>query len=154
MKTTWLAGAVALGLALAGCAERKMPEASLYDRLGGKPAIEAVVDQFVQNVAADDRINGFFASADIPGLKILGPEPERKGGIVTFVMEGIHPDDISKALDVQGIAVRAGHHCAMPLHDRLGITASTRASFYIYNTPAEVARLATGLRETARIFSR
>jgi cysteine desulfurase / selenocysteine lyase len=92
--------------------------------------------------------------ADIPGLKILGPEPERKGGIVTFVMEGIHPDDISKALDVQGIAVRAGHHCAMPLHDRLGITASTRASFYIYNTPAEVGRLAHGLREARRIFSR
>ncbi len=69
VKTTWLAGAVALGLALAGCVERKMPEASLYDRLGGKPAIEAVVDQFVQNVAADDRINGFFANADIPGLK-------------------------------------------------------------------------------------
>jgi cysteine desulfurase / selenocysteine lyase len=92
--------------------------------------------------------------ADIPGLKILGPEPERKGGIVTFVIDGLHPDDVSKALDVQGIAVRAGHHCAMPLHDRLGITASTRASFYLYNTPEEVARLATGLREARRIFSR
>jgi cysteine desulfurase / selenocysteine lyase len=92
--------------------------------------------------------------ADIPGLTILGPQPERKGGIVTFVMDGIHPDDVSKALDVQGIAVRAGHHCAMPLHERLGITASTRASFYIYNTPEEVARLASGLREVRRIFSR
>jgi cysteine desulfurase/selenocysteine lyase len=92
--------------------------------------------------------------ADIPGLKILGPEPERKGGIVTFTMEGIHPDDISKALDVQGIAVRAGHHCAMPLHDHLGITASTRASFYIYNTPDEVARLAAGLREAQRILTK
>src|SRR5262245_5096536 len=92
--------------------------------------------------------------ADIPGLRILGPEPERKGGIVTFVMEGIHPDDVSKALDVQGIAVRAGHHCAMPLHERLGVTASTRASFYFYNTPEEVARLANGLKEARRIFSR
>jgi len=92
--------------------------------------------------------------SDIPGLKILGPEPEHKGGIVTFVMDGIHPDDISKALDVQGIAVRAGHHCAMPLHERLGISASTRASFYIYNTLDEVARLASGLREVRRIFSR
>jgi cysteine desulfurase / selenocysteine lyase len=92
--------------------------------------------------------------ADIPGLRILGPEPERKGGIVTFVMEGIHPDDVSKALDIQGIAVRAGHHCAMPLHERLGISASTRASFYIYNTLDEVARLAAGLREARRIFSR
>ena len=92
--------------------------------------------------------------ADIPGLKILGPPPEQKGGIVTFVMEGIHPDDVSKALDVQGIAVRAGHHCAMPLHERLGISASTRASFYIYNTLEEVSRLAAGLREARRIFTR
>jgi cysteine desulfurase / selenocysteine lyase len=92
--------------------------------------------------------------AEIPGLKILGPEPERKGGIVTFVMEGMHADDVSKALDIQGIAVRSGHHCAMPLHDRLGITASTRASFYIYNTTEEVARLAAGVREARRILSR
>jgi cysteine desulfurase/selenocysteine lyase len=92
--------------------------------------------------------------ADIPGLRILGPEPERKGGIVTFVIEGIHPDDVSKALDIQGIAVRAGHHCAMPLHERLGITASTRASFYLYNTVEEVGRLAAGLREARRILGR
>jgi hemoglobin len=86
VKTTWLAGAVALGLALAGCAERKMPEASLYDRLGGKPAIEAVVDQFVQNVAADDRINGFFASADIPGLKgkLVDQICQASGGPCTY----------------------------------------------------------------------
>jgi cysteine desulfurase/selenocysteine lyase len=92
--------------------------------------------------------------ADIPGLRILGPAPEKKGGIVTFVIDGIHPDDISKALDLQGIAVRGGHHCAMPLHDRLGVPASTRASFYIYNTTEEVARLAAGIREAIRIFSR
>lgn len=92
--------------------------------------------------------------AEIPGLQILGPEPERKGGIVTFVMDGIHPDDVSKALDIQGIAVRAGHHCAMPLHERLGITASTRASFYLYNTLEEVERLSAGLREARRILGR
>ncbi|MGE0116517.1 MAG: group 1 truncated hemoglobin [Dongiaceae bacterium] len=86
MKTTWLAGAVAFGLALAGCAERKMPEASLYDRLGGKPAIEAVVDQFVQNVAADTRINGFFADADIPGLKgkLVDQICQASGGPCTY----------------------------------------------------------------------
>ena len=92
--------------------------------------------------------------ADIPGLRILGPEPEHKGGIVTFTMDGMHPDDISKALDIQGIAVRAGHHCAMPLHERLGITASTRASFYIYNTLEEVSRLASGLHNARRMLSR
>ena len=92
--------------------------------------------------------------ADIPGLCILGPAPEQKGGIVTFTLDGLHPDDVSKALDIQGIAVRAGHHCAMPLHQQLGLTASTRASFYLYNAPAEVARLAAGLREVRRIFGR
>ena len=92
--------------------------------------------------------------ADIPGLKILGPAPELKGGMVTFAIEGIHPDDISKVLDVQGVAVRAGHHCAMPLHKHLGLSASTRASFYFYNTPEEVARLAAALRDAVRILGR
>lgn len=70
MKTVWLAGVVTIGLGLTACAgHKKMEEASLYDRLGGKEAITAVVDQFVANVAADKRINGFFAGADIPDLK-------------------------------------------------------------------------------------
>ena len=92
--------------------------------------------------------------AQIPGLRILGPAPEKKGGIVTFDLEGLHPDDVSKALDIQGIAVRAGHHCAMPLHKRLGLAASTRASFYLYNTPQEVERLAEALSGVRKIFSR
>ena len=92
--------------------------------------------------------------ADISGLRIFGPAPEHKGGIVTFALEGIHPDDLSKALDIQGIAVRAGHHCAMPLHERLGLSASTRASFYLYNTPEEVARLAAGIQNARRILGR
>lgn len=92
--------------------------------------------------------------ADIPGLRIFGPEPERKGGIVTFVLDGAHADDVSKALDVQGIAVRGGHHCALPLHERLGVPASARASFYLYNTAEEVTRLANGLRDAQRIFAR
>jgi cysteine desulfurase/selenocysteine lyase len=90
--------------------------------------------------------------AQIPGLKILGPAPEKKGGIVTFDLAGLHPDDVSKALDIQGIAVRAGHHCAMPLHKRLGLAASTRASFYVYNTLQEVERLAEALSGVRKIF--
>jgi cysteine desulfurase/selenocysteine lyase len=74
--------------------------------------------------------------APITGLRIFGPAPEEKGGIVTFALAGVHPDDLSRLLDVQGIAVRAGHHCAMPLHERLGVSASCRASFYLYNTLA------------------
>ena len=89
---------------------------------------------------------------NIPGLRILGPAPEKKGGIVTFDLAGLHPDDVAKALDIQGIAVRAGHHCAMPLHSRLGLSASTRASFYLYNTPQEVERLAEALQGVRKIF--
>jgi cysteine desulfurase/selenocysteine lyase len=69
-------------------------------------------------------------------------------------MDGIHPDDVAKLLDLQGIAIRAGHHCAMPLHARLGLSASSRASFYFYNTAAEVERLASALRDARRVFQR
>jgi cysteine desulfurase/selenocysteine lyase len=92
--------------------------------------------------------------APIPGLRILGPAPELKGGIVTFALSGVHPDDLSRLLDVQGIAVRAGHHCAMPLHERLGVSASCRASFYLYNTPAEVESLAAELSQIQKRFAR
>jgi cysteine desulfurase/selenocysteine lyase len=88
------------------------------------------------------------------GVRFLGPEPERKSGIVSFTLEKVHAHDIAQLLDRQGIAIRAGHHCAMPLHKRLGISASSRASFYFYNTEAEVYRLGQALEETKRIFRR
>ncbi len=75
---------------------------------------------------------------EIDGLRILGPAPEHRAGLVSFTLPQPHAHDVAQLLDQQGIAVRAGHHCTWPLHDRLSITASTRASFYLYNTPAEV----------------
>ncbi|HEY3395325.1 MAG TPA: cysteine desulfurase [Lacipirellulaceae bacterium] len=75
---------------------------------------------------------------EIDGLRILGPPPEQRAGLVSFTLPQPHAHDVAQLLDLQGIAVRAGHHCTWPLHDRLGIAASTRASFYLYNTPAEV----------------
>jgi cysteine desulfurase/selenocysteine lyase len=125
--------------------------------IGLGKAIEYLQKLGMQSVRAHELLltrHAHHLLADIPGLKIIGPEPEQKGGLVTFTIDGIHPDDVAKALDVQGIAVRAGHHCAMPLHERLGIAASTRASFYIYNTLGEVDRLAAGLREVRRILGR
>ncbi len=92
--------------------------------------------------------------SSIAGLKFLGPPPERKSGIVSFTLERVHAHDVAQLLDRQGIAVRAGHHCAMPLHKRLGISASTRASFYFYNTPAEIDQLATAIEEIKRLFRR
>lgn len=89
---------------------------------------------------------------EIPGLQIYGPEAKKKGGVVSFTMSGSHPHDISQILDSHGIAVRAGHHCAMPLHNRLNIPASARASFYLYNTKEEVDKLAEGLYSVLDIF--
>lgn len=91
--------------------------------------------------------------AQIEGVRILGPGPERRGGLVAFTLNDIHPHDLSAVLDVDGIAIRAGHHCAQPIHDRLGIVASARASFYLYNTFEEVDKLVVGLEKAASIFS-
>jgi cysteine desulfurase/selenocysteine lyase len=92
--------------------------------------------------------------AEIKGVRLLGPSPDRKTGIVSFIVDGVHPHDIAHLLNVQGVAIRAGQHCAMPLHERLGITASTRASFYLYNTAAEVETLAGALAHSVKAFSR
>jgi cysteine desulfurase/selenocysteine lyase len=89
----------------------------------------------------------------VPGLRILGPsEPVERGGAVSFTLPDIHPHDISQLLDSRGIAVRGGHHCARPLHERFGVQSSTRASFYLYTTTAEIDALVDGLGHTQRFF--
>jgi cysteine desulfurase/selenocysteine lyase len=87
----------------------------------------------------------------IPGVRIVGTASE-KAGILSFVVDGVHPHDIGTILDHDGVAIRAGHHCAMPLMDRLGLPATARASFGLYNTPAEVELLAAGVRKAREIF--
>ena len=90
----------------------------------------------------------------VPGLRFLGPAPNLKGGIVSFVVAGTQPHDLAMMLDEEGVAVRAGHHCAMPLHQRLGVASSARASFYFYNTLEEVERLAEALDKALRLLRR
>jgi cysteine desulfurase/selenocysteine lyase len=90
----------------------------------------------------------------IEGLRILGPSPDKKSGIVSFTMAGLHAHDIAQVLDRYGIAIRPGHHCTMPLHKRLGIAASARASFYVYNTLAEIDALGMALEQTKAVFRR
>src|SRR5215208_2609927 len=96
--------------------------------------------------------------ATVPGLTILGPaEPVERGGAVSFTMTAadgspIHPHDVSQLLDARGIAVRGGHHCARPLHERFGIQSSTRASFYLYTTEAEIDALVEALNYTRDFF--
>jgi cysteine desulfurase/selenocysteine lyase len=92
--------------------------------------------------------------ADMPGVRIIGPAPAEKAGIVSFVMTRVHPHDIAELLDRHGIAVRAGHHCAMPLHKRLGLVATARASFYFYNTLDEVDHFAAALGQVEHVLHR
>ncbi|MFP4322446.1 MAG: cysteine desulfurase [Anaerolineales bacterium] len=91
--------------------------------------------------------------SEVPGLHLLAPPPDQRGGVATFTLRDAHPHDIAQMLDFAGVAVRAGHHCAMPLHDKLGITASSRASFYLYNTREEVDTLVDGLYQVAKTFA-
>lgn len=84
---------------------------------------------------------------EIEGLQILGPPAEHRAGLVSFVVDGVSPQDISILLDQQGFAIRAGHHCAMPLHQQLGIRASCRISFYFYNTMEEVGQFTDALKK-------
>jgi cysteine desulfurase/selenocysteine lyase len=82
----------------------------------------------------------------VPGLTILGPtEVVDRGGEISFELDGVHPHDVATVLDTRGIAVRAGHHCARPVHERFGVQSSTRASFYLYTTPGEIDALVDGL---------
>ena len=89
---------------------------------------------------------------EVPCVRIFGPTAEKKGGVASFVLDGLHPHDVSQVLDNQGIAVRAGHHCAMPLHEKFNIPATTRASFYIYNTMAEVDKLIEAIYHVKELF--
>jgi cysteine desulfurase/selenocysteine lyase len=93
------------------------------------------------------------ALREVDGLRILGPaEDVDRGAAISFTVDGVHPHDMSQVLDSRGIAVRAGHHCAWPLHRAMGVQASTRASFYLYNTHEEADALAAGIREAQRFF--
>tara|TARA_B100000029_G_scaffold196730_2_gene194774 strand:- start:9344 stop:10576 length:1233 start_codon:yes stop_codon:yes gene_type:complete len=89
---------------------------------------------------------------EIPGLTVYGPEAEKRGGVTAFTLDGVHPHDISQILDVDGIAVRAGHHCAMPLHERYSLVATARASFYLYNSYDDVDKLIKGLYKVKQVF--
>ena len=89
---------------------------------------------------------------EVPGVKVFGPSAQFRGGVVAFTFDGVHPHDVAQILDREGVAVRAGHHCAQPLHEKFGITATSRASFYLYNTKEEVDKLIEGIYKVKEIF--
>jgi cysteine desulfurase / selenocysteine lyase len=89
----------------------------------------------------------------VEGVRIFGPPADRRAGIVSFELEGIHPHDVAQILDSEGVAVRAGHHCNQPLMAKLGVPATTRASFYLYTVPEEIDRLVTGIEKARKVFA-
>ena len=92
---------------------------------------------------------------EVPQIELYGPlDPDTRGGVVPFNLPRIHPHDVAQVLDRFGIAVRAGHHCTMPLHERLDLAATARASFSVYTTTDDIDRLAAGLQEVWRVFDR
>ena len=90
---------------------------------------------------------------EIPGVRVYGPQAEQKGAVAAFTLDDIHPHDVAQILDRYGLAVRAGHHCAQPLHEKLGLQATTRASFYIYNSFDEIDKLVDGIYNVKKIFA-
>jgi cysteine desulfurase / selenocysteine lyase len=110
----------------------------------------------MQNVAAHEEAlteHALDALGAVEGVRILGPlTTQDRGGAVSFTVDGVHPHDVGQLLDELGIAVRADHHCAWPLHRALGVSASARATFYVYNTHDEVDALADGVRQAQRFF--
>jgi cysteine desulfurase / selenocysteine lyase len=110
------------------------------------------------NVEAHGRelvLETFRILGAIPGVTIYGPPvSEPRGAIVSFTVDDIHAHDVAAVLDREGVAVRAGHHCAMPLHAKLGIAASSRASFHVYNSTSDIERLGDGIRKAKQLFHR
>jgi cysteine desulfurase/selenocysteine lyase len=90
---------------------------------------------------------------EIPGIRLYGPPPERRAGIVSFNLDGVHPHDVAQILDMDGVAIRAGHHCCQPLMSKLGVAATNRASFYLYSLPEEVDRLVEGVEKARSLFA-
>lgn len=128
---------------------------AIAEAIGFGAAVDYLTSIGVNSIAAHEHELVEYAlerMEEIPGVSIIGPRPEHRGGVVSFVMEGIHPHDVAQILDNYGIAIRAGHHCAMPLHDKYGIPASSRASFFLYNTQSEIDRLAEAVYKVKEMF--
>lgn len=121
--------------------------------IGLGAAIDFLEEIGLDNIAAHEQELAQYALerlSAIEGLTIYGPQ--HRGGLVTFNIEGVHPHDVATVLDAEGIAVRAGHHCAQPLMKWLNVTATARASFYLYNTKEEIDQLADALQKTKEYF--
>lgn len=128
---------------------------AIAEAVGFTAAIDYLARVGMENIARHEHQIVEYALErleEIPGVTVFGPPAHDRGGVVSFTLQNIHPHDISQILDSDGIAIRAGHHCAMPLHEKFNIPATARASFYLYNTTAEVDRLAESIYKVKSVF--
>ncbi len=128
---------------------------AIAEAIGFGAAVDYLTKVGMDNIAAHEHEITEYALErleEIPGVKLFGPSADKKGGVAAFTLEGVHPHDVAQVLDRDGIAVRAGHHCAQPLHEKFGIPATSRASFYLYNTKEEVDLLVNGIYKVKELF--
>jgi cysteine desulfurase/selenocysteine lyase len=127
----------------------------IAEAIGLGAAVDYLAGLGMADIQAHEReLNAYALEAlsEVPGLALLGPRTPVRSGLMAFSLDGAHPHDIAEILDKGGIAIRAGHHCAMPLHQKLGLSASARASFYIHTTTREIDSLVAGLHHVRRVF--
>src|SRR3989338_60449 len=134
--------------------EAGTPPAASVIGLGA--AIDYLGKLGMENIRKHEQIITQYAlqkMTEINGVNIFGPKnPEKRAGVIAFTVNGVHPHDLDSILDEYNVAIRSGHHCAMPLHERLVLPASSRASFYIYNDKKDVDKLCDGIKEAKKIF--
>lgn len=128
---------------------------AIAEAIGLGAAVDYLTNVGMRDIAAHEHTITEYALErleEIPGVKLFGPSADKKGGVAAFTLQGVHPHDVAQILDQDGIAVRAGHHCAQPLHEKFGIPATSRASFYLYSTKEEVDMLVKGLYKVKEMF--
>ncbi len=129
---------------------------AIAEAVGLGAAVDYLTNIGMGNIAKYEHEIGAYALErleEIPGVKVFGPDMGQKGAVFSFLLPGIHAHDASQILDSSGVAIRAGHHCAMPLHTKYNIPATARAGFYLYNTLDEVDRLVEGIYQVKKIFA-
>jgi cysteine desulfurase/selenocysteine lyase len=128
---------------------------AIAEAVGFGAAVDYLIKIGMDNIASHEHMITEYALErleEIPGVKVFGPSADKKGGVVSFTLEGVHPHDVAQILDRDGIAIRAGHHCAQPLHEKFGIPATSRASFYLYSMREEVDLLVNGIYKVKKVF--
>jgi cysteine desulfurase/selenocysteine lyase len=128
----------------------------IAEAVGFGAAVDYVSDIGMEAIEQHERellVYALERLSDVPGFVGYGPAPELRAGIVSFNLDGVHPHDVAQILDMEGVAIRAGHHCCQPLMSKLGVAATNRASFYLYTIPEEIDRLVEGLRKAHKLLS-